>query len=115
MFVGGKSGNLARLRSQLPEAVLLPRSVALPFGTFERVLSEKVNQHTAGTVRDLSKTLDKAAAEGVPAELGKLREAVLKLQAPEELVKEVWTLSHPNISSCLLFENRKLHRKGRGK
>lgn len=86
---GGKSRNLASLRSQLPENIHLPRSVALPFGSFERALSEKVNQDTAATVRDLVKALDKAGSEGVPGELRKLREAVLKLQAPEALMQEV--------------------------
>ena len=88
-YAGGKSRNLASLRNQLGEDIHVPRSVALPFGTFERALAEKLNQGTAATVRDLSKALEKAGSEGVPGELRKLREAVLKLKAPEALLKEV--------------------------
>ena len=67
----------------------MPQSVALPFGAFERALTDTINQDTADTVRNLGKALEKAGSEGVPGELRKLREAVLKLKAPKALVKEV--------------------------
>ena len=48
--VGGKSGNLARLRGQLPDWVHVPASVALPFGSCERALQDRVNADTASAV-----------------------------------------------------------------
>ena len=48
--VGGKSGNLARLRGQLPDWVHVPASVALPFGSCERVLQDALNAETADAV-----------------------------------------------------------------
>lgn len=48
--VGGKSGNLARLRGQLPDWIHVPASVALPFGSCERVLQDPANANVAKTV-----------------------------------------------------------------
>jgi hypothetical protein len=45
--VGAKACNLAKLRERLPEWILVPRSVALPFGTFEAVLADPVNAAVA--------------------------------------------------------------------
>lgn len=56
-LVGGKSGNLATLRGKLPESVAVPASVALPFGTFERVLKDATNKEAAAAVAELQKKL----------------------------------------------------------
>lgn len=56
-LVGGKSGNLAALRGKLPASIAVPASVALPFGTFERVLKDDVNQEAAAAVAKLQKQL----------------------------------------------------------
>jgi hypothetical protein len=45
--VGAKACNLAKLRERLPEWILVPRSVALPFGTFEAALADPVNADVA--------------------------------------------------------------------
>lgn len=52
-LVGGKSGNLAKLRGKLPDSIAVPASVALPFGTFERVLKDDVNKEAAAAVAQL--------------------------------------------------------------
>ena len=57
--VGGKSRNLAALRNRLPADIALPASVALPFGTFERVLADKANSGVAAEVKKLLKALEK--------------------------------------------------------
>lgn len=56
-LVGGKSGNLATLRGKVPGSIAVPASVALPFGTFERVLKDDVNKQAATTVAELHKKL----------------------------------------------------------
>lgn len=56
-LVGGKSGNLATLRGKLPASIAVPASVALPFGTFERVLKGDVNAEAAAAVAKLQKEL----------------------------------------------------------
>lgn len=56
-LVGGKSGNLAKLRGKLPESIAVPASVALPFGTFERVLKDDVNKEAAAAVAELQRKL----------------------------------------------------------
>jgi hypothetical protein len=42
--VGVKSRNIAYLKGKLPSWVSVPTSVAIPFGTFERVLSDDLNK-----------------------------------------------------------------------
>lgn len=80
--VGGKSCNLARLRRQLPEWIHLPVSVALPFGTFDRVLKLSVNREQARRYQQLSGQGGKEADEKA---LAALRECVMSLNAPTEL------------------------------
>ena len=88
-LVGGKSLNLAELRKQLSSTVALPTSVALPFGTFERVLEDAANTRAAAEATRLLKALEKSK-EGVPAELAQLRQTVAtQLHAPAALVAEV--------------------------
>ncbi|KAJ0754017.1 putative alpha-glucan, water dikinase [Helianthus annuus] len=42
-MVGAKSRNIAYLKGKVPSWVGIPTSVALPFGTFEKVLSDELN------------------------------------------------------------------------
>lgn len=42
--VGAKSRNIAYLKGRVPSFVGIPTSVALPFGVFEKVLSDELNQ-----------------------------------------------------------------------
>lgn len=42
--VGAKSRNIANLMGKLPSWIRLPTSVAVPFGVFEKVLTESVNK-----------------------------------------------------------------------
>lgn len=44
MLVGAKSRNIANLMGKLPSWIRLPTSVAVPFGVFEKVLTESVNK-----------------------------------------------------------------------
>ncbi|MFS7948562.1 putative alpha-glucan, water dikinase [Helianthus anomalus] len=43
-MVGTKSRNIAYLKGKVPSWVCIPTSVALPFGTFGKVLSDELNQ-----------------------------------------------------------------------
>lgn len=42
--VGAKSRNISYLKGKVPSWVGIPTSVAIPFGVFEHVLSDKSNQ-----------------------------------------------------------------------
>lgn len=42
--VGAKSRNIAYLKGKVPSWVGVPTSVAIPFGTFEKVLSDGLNK-----------------------------------------------------------------------
>jgi len=83
-YVGGKSNNLGRLRQRLPDWISLPASVALPFGVFEKVLRSEANRAVDTEYGDLCRSLD-----GEPEKLdllAGLREVILKMQAPPELL-----------------------------
>lgn len=58
--VGAKAFNLAKLRKTLPSWINVPASIAVPFGTYERVMSWGINQHVADRVRRLQDELGHA-------------------------------------------------------
>ncbi|KAL2621231.1 hypothetical protein R1flu_001436 [Riccia fluitans] len=84
-MVGAKSRNIAHLRGKLPSWIKLPTSVALPFGSFEKVLAESINQDVAKDIAALTKEID----AGDFHKLKDVRETVLRLQAPPALVEEL--------------------------
>jgi alpha-glucan, water dikinase len=79
--VGGKSLHLARLRGQLPDWIELPKSVAIPFGVFEKALGLSSNKDVVKRYDELVKQADTGGADI----LARLRETVLTLCAPDEL------------------------------
>jgi len=86
--VGGKALGCAGLRAALSAAdLIVPPSVALPYGTFERVLAHADNIEVAGKLAALQAKAD-AAHSGLPSEiLAELRSIVAtQLLAPPELV-----------------------------
>lgn len=84
-LVGGKSLNVQRLRGRLPDWMMLPRSAAIPFGAFEKVLSLEANRSIRQRCEELL-----GLVEGSPPEiLSQMREAVMGLEAPEELFVEL--------------------------
>ncbi|KAE9597974.1 hypothetical protein Lal_00029603 [Lupinus albus] len=83
--VGAKSRNISYLKGKVPSWIGIPTSVALPFGVFEHVLSDKSNQAVAEKVHVLKKKL----TEGDFSALKEIRETVLKLNAPSQLVEEL--------------------------
>ncbi|CAN8305598.1 unnamed protein product [Cochlearia groenlandica] len=84
-LVGAKSRNIGYLKGKVPSWVGIPTSVALPFGVFEKVISEKANQAVNEKLLVLKKSLD----EGNQEALKEIRETVLGLVAPAELVEEL--------------------------
>ncbi|KAL5552841.1 hypothetical protein UlMin_040242 [Ulmus minor] len=86
-FVGAKSRNIGYLKGKVPSWVGIPTSVALPFGVFEKVLSEGSNKEVAGKVENLKRKLK----EGDVSALKEIRETVLQLKASPQLVQELET------------------------
>ncbi|KAL1550865.1 alpha-glucan, water dikinase [Salvia divinorum] len=84
-LVGAKSRNIAHLKGKVPSWVNIPTSVALPFGTFEAVLSDNSNQVVAEKLLLLKRKL----YEGDFSFLGEIRNTVLELSAPPQLIKEL--------------------------
>ncbi|KAL7196896.1 hypothetical protein ACSBR1_036832 [Camellia fascicularis] len=83
--VGAKSRNIGYLKGKVPSWVGIPTSVALPFGVFEKVLSDGLNQKVAEKLQLLKKKL----GEGDFSALKELRKTVLELSAPSQLVQEL--------------------------
>ncbi|KAL3511320.1 hypothetical protein ACH5RR_030721 [Cinchona calisaya] len=84
-MVGAKSRNIAHLKGKVPSWIGIPTSVALPFGVFEKVLSDDLNKEVASKVEDLKKKLHGGDFHA----LGEIRRTVLNLLAPSQLVKEL--------------------------
>uniref|UniRef100_A0A0E0HRB7 alpha-glucan, water dikinase n=2 Tax=Oryza nivara TaxID=4536 RepID=A0A0E0HRB7_ORYNI len=84
-MVGAKSRNVAYLKGKVPSWVGVPTSVAIPFGTFEKVLSDEINKEVAQTIQMLK---GKLAQDDFSA-LGEIRKTVLNLTAPTQLIKEL--------------------------
>ena len=98
--VGGKALSCASLRSSLAaHGIVAPPSVALPYGTFERVLAAPDNAEAVGArIAQLTTALAAASRQtsGLPgSELAELRQLVeTQLLAPTELV-------HQLVTACL--------------
>ncbi|KAH1239080.1 Alpha-glucan water dikinase, chloroplastic [Glycine max] len=86
-YVGAKSRNISYLKGKVASWIGIPTSVAIPFGVFEHVLSDKPNQAVAERVNNLKKKL----IEGDFSVLKEIRETVLQLNAPSHLVEELKT------------------------
>ncbi|TKY58675.1 Alpha-glucan water dikinase [Spatholobus suberectus] len=86
-MVGAKSRNISYLKGKVASWIGIPTSVAIPFGVFEHVLSDKSNQAVAERVNILKKKL----IEGDFSALKEIRETVLQLNAPSQLVEELKT------------------------
>ncbi|XP_075494611.1 alpha-glucan water dikinase, chloroplastic-like isoform X1 [Primulina tabacum] len=84
-MVGAKSRNIAHLKVKVPSWINVPTSVALPFGVFETVLSDDLNEIVATKLQVLKTKLD----GGDFSALGEIRDKVLELSAPPQLVKEL--------------------------
>eukprot|EP00262_Sarcandra_glabra_P002082 TRINITY_DN1233_c0_g1_i1.p1 TRINITY_DN1233_c0_g1~~TRINITY_DN1233_c0_g1_i1.p1 ORF type:complete len:1466 (+),score=298.47 TRINITY_DN1233_c0_g1_i1:171-4568(+) len=84
-MVGAKSRNISYLKGKVPSWVGIPTSIALPFGVFEKVLSDYSNQAVADKLQILKKRLE----EGEFSALGEIRKTVLQLSALPQLVQEL--------------------------
>lgn len=84
-LVGGKSLNLQKLRTHLPEWIGIPCSVALPFSTFDAVIQAQSNHRVAERFRELLSQVEKAPEQT----LGEIRECVLKLEVPADLQSDL--------------------------
>ncbi|XP_024023864.1 alpha-glucan water dikinase, chloroplastic isoform X2 [Morus notabilis] len=86
-MVGAKSRNISYLKGKVPSWIGIPTSVALPFGVFEKVLSDDSNKEVAAKLEILKKKLK----EEDFGSLKEIRETVLHLAAPPQLVQELKT------------------------
>eukprot|EP00775_Hariotina_reticulata_P004810 gene4810-5058_t len=68
--VGAKACNLVVLRQKLPDWILVPRSVALPFGSFEAVLADPTNADLAAELSGIQQQLEAVLIYGALAKAG---------------------------------------------
>jgi len=86
--VGRKSLNLRRLADQVPPRISVPRSVAIPFGVFERVRKAGPNQELARRHDRLVEGLE----DGPDDTLEELKRLVLSLEAPQGLMEALFAV-----------------------
>ncbi|XP_020589456.1 alpha-glucan water dikinase, chloroplastic isoform X2 [Phalaenopsis equestris] len=84
-MVGAKSRNISFLKGKVPSWIEIPTSIALPFGVFEKVLSDNINKDVAHNVDALKRKLE----DGDFNALGEIRGAVLQLEASSRLITEL--------------------------
>ncbi|KAL4574024.1 hypothetical protein LXL04_020846 [Taraxacum kok-saghyz] len=84
-MVGAKSRNIAYLKGKVPSWVGIPTSVALPFGSFEKVLSDELNKGVSEKLQILKRKLGAGEFEV----LKEIRKTVLDLVAPPQLKQEL--------------------------
>jgi len=89
-ILGGKSNNLQVLRKAtgLPSFLKFPSSVALPFGTCEKALADPANSEVKSEVDGLVAKLSGDAIKD-SVTLAEIREAMLNLEAPAGMEKEL--------------------------
>lgn len=85
-LVGSKSLNIAKLMSSLPKEVLTPHSVALPYGSLQRVLRSPRNAQVridlTDALRNLSVGVRNADAEAI---FEACRKSISRVEIPNEL------------------------------
>jgi len=88
--VGSKSLNLARLRPHLPAEIVTPRAVALPYGCFQKCLTDPQNKSSLFALQQCLKTLlpdtPNLAAHTI---FTQARNIILKLHCPDALRNEL--------------------------
>ncbi|CAN1185315.1 Alpha-glucan water dikinase 2 [Linum perenne] len=84
-MVGAKSCNIRFLRERVSSWIKIPNSVALPFGTFEAVLSEDINKELASRIL----VLQKSVSGGDLTKLKEIQNAVQQMRAPLHLKNEM--------------------------
>ncbi|MBI5388215.1 MAG: hypothetical protein HZA90_26420 [Verrucomicrobia bacterium] len=88
-LVGGKSWHLKEVSGKLPDWLHVPRSVALPFGVFDAVFTDKANAAVAARCRQLVEQISEAP-EAIPEpKLAELRRCLLDLEIPAALQTEL--------------------------
>ncbi|MFC1642801.1 phosphohistidine-like domain-containing protein [Myxococcota bacterium] len=83
--VGAKSRVLAELRATLPDWIEIPASMAIGFGGFERTLEYQENTEQRQQLATLEGEVDRDWSRT----LARMREIILTLRAPAQLVDEL--------------------------
>lgn len=88
--VGGKSLNTQRLREMADgQGIRVPQSVALPYGTYQKVLNDPSNATAKKTIAELTAAIA-TTADGVPPQVQQLKNAIRTgLKSPGGLVDEL--------------------------
>lgn len=86
-MVGAKSCNIKFLSGKVPSWIKLPASVALPFGVFEKILSEDINKELAKKISSFSELVER----GDLSKLRAIQDTVMQMKAPPRLAQELWS------------------------
>lgn len=84
-MVGEKSNSIRFLSNKMPAWIKFPASVVIPFGVFEKVLSEDINKELATKIACLCEDVDR----GDVSKLKMIQETILQMKAPRRMSIEV--------------------------
>ncbi|XP_076890032.1 alpha-glucan water dikinase, chloroplastic-like [Bidens hawaiensis] len=82
---GEKSCSIRFLSKEVPEWIRFPASVVIPFGVFEKVLSDDINKEVAKKVARLSEHVDR----GDISKLKEIQETAVQMKAPRRMSIEI--------------------------
>lgn len=88
--VGAKSRNLAGLRGKLPDAIKLPASITLPFGSYEAALDAPANSGTKKQLKELVSRINALPKDAGNAAVADDKRPSALLQQCRELAMQVW-------------------------
>ena len=92
---GAKGNNCKAMREKLPGWIGVPRSVALPFGTCERVLADPANASHLATIEEAYSRIEAATDPKVGLQLlPRLKQTISALACPALIAEEVKTGLH---------------------
>ena len=100
--VGGKALNIKRVATIASNSgnssILTPKSLALPYGTYEKVLNDPINSNAKKHIESLQKKLDnkkssKRPLQGIPQEVSQIRQSIANsLSPPPQLLGELGSI-----------------------
>ena len=93
-LVGAKARNTKILRDSLvnggiPDWIQLPRSIAIPFGTFEHVLAAPENAKASATMDKLLATIDDSSGESLSLSLRQCRACARSVVPPAGMLQKL--------------------------
>ncbi|MBF0345128.1 MAG: hypothetical protein HQL06_12980 [Nitrospirae bacterium] len=85
---GLKSNNLVSLKDRLPDWIHTPASVVIPFGVFEHIIMQPINQDIKNAYYDQCRNLTSVVQE-LPSALNTIKNTIMSLRPTDEFFQDI--------------------------